>query len=73
MWAESDAVMVGSGASRCAIVVDSNVRTPATARVLDDAAPTLIAVAETPTARTCRAGSRSSGCRALKLALTSAS
>jgi diaminohydroxyphosphoribosylaminopyrimidine deaminase / 5-amino-6-(5-phosphoribosylamino)uracil reductase len=28
------------------IVVDSNARTPATARVLDDAAPTLIAVAE---------------------------
>jgi diaminohydroxyphosphoribosylaminopyrimidine deaminase / 5-amino-6-(5-phosphoribosylamino)uracil reductase len=28
------------------IVVDSNARTPATARVLDDAAPTLIAVAD---------------------------
>lgn len=63
LWAESDAVMVGSGTQRIddphlavhrieaerrplRIVVDSNARTPATARVLDDAAPTLIAVAE---------------------------
>jgi diaminohydroxyphosphoribosylaminopyrimidine deaminase / 5-amino-6-(5-phosphoribosylamino)uracil reductase len=60
--AECDAVMVGSGTQATddphlavrhvqgrqplRVVVDSNARTPATARVLDDAAPTLIAVAE---------------------------
>lgn len=60
--AECDAVMVGSGTQALhdphlavlhrqarqpiRIVVDSNARTPTTARVLDDAAPTLIAVAE---------------------------
>ncbi len=57
-----DAVMVGSGTQATddphlavrhvqgrqplRVVVDSNARTPATARVLDDTAPTLIAVAE---------------------------
>jgi diaminohydroxyphosphoribosylaminopyrimidine deaminase/5-amino-6-(5-phosphoribosylamino)uracil reductase len=60
--AECDAVMVGSGTQAIddphlavrhvqgrqplRVVLDSNARTPATARVLDDAAPTLIAVAE---------------------------
>jgi riboflavin biosynthesis pyrimidine reductase len=60
--AECDAVMVGSGTQATddphlavrhvqgrqpfRVVVDSNARTPASARVLDDAAPTLIAVAE---------------------------
>jgi diaminohydroxyphosphoribosylaminopyrimidine deaminase/5-amino-6-(5-phosphoribosylamino)uracil reductase len=60
--AECDAVMVGSGTQATddphlavrhvqgrqplRVVVDSNARTPVTARVLDDAAPTLIAVAE---------------------------
>lgn len=60
--AECDAVMVGSGTQAMddphlavrhvqgrqplRIVVDSNARTPGTARVLDNAAPTLIAVAE---------------------------
>jgi diaminohydroxyphosphoribosylaminopyrimidine deaminase / 5-amino-6-(5-phosphoribosylamino)uracil reductase len=60
--AECDAVMVGSGTQATddphlavrhvqgrqplRVVVDSNARTPASARVLDDVAPTLIAVAE---------------------------
>jgi diaminohydroxyphosphoribosylaminopyrimidine deaminase / 5-amino-6-(5-phosphoribosylamino)uracil reductase len=45
------------------IVVDSNARTPASARVLDDAAPTLIAVLMMLTPRTWKAGRRSCGCR----------
>jgi diaminohydroxyphosphoribosylaminopyrimidine deaminase/5-amino-6-(5-phosphoribosylamino)uracil reductase len=60
--AESDAVVVGSGTQRIddphlavrhvegkqptRVVVDSKARTPATARVVDDVAPTMIAVAE---------------------------
>jgi diaminohydroxyphosphoribosylaminopyrimidine deaminase/5-amino-6-(5-phosphoribosylamino)uracil reductase len=60
--AELDAIMVGSGTMTAddpsltvrhvegrqplRVVVDSNARTPADARVLDDTAPTLIAVAE---------------------------
>lgn len=38
--------LVETGRRPLRIVVDSNARTPGTARVLDDAAPTLIAVAE---------------------------
>lgn len=87
LWAESDAVMVGSGTQRSddphlvvhraaakhkplRVVVDSNARTPTAARVLDDDAPTLIAVADDADASRLEGRWRSYGCRAWKAALT---
>ncbi len=87
LWAESDAVMVGSGTQRVddphpavhrvaarrqplRVVVDSDARTPTAARVLDDAAPTLIAVAEDADASRLEGRGRSYGCRVPMLGLT---
>ena len=44
---------VQAGKQPLRVVVDSNARTPATARVLDDAAPTLIRSGSTPSSPSC--------------------